>query len=166
MPIKWKIYYTCCIYSIICNAVFFIMLFYLLITSHNSIVDFLSACLVLLAILMIVAKSVISIKFVTYYVQNAMFSKTQRTYFVIGFILNLLLLAMLSIFIYYGIKALVDISQYRYNRNQIWRTVTIIFFLLLFPATLFPIVFDFPLLKAIRKQYNHSIESIGEHIQP
>jgi hypothetical protein len=142
------------------------MLLDVLITSHNTIGDFLSACLVLLGFLMLIGKSVMSIKFVTYLVQNAMFSKMQRIYFIVGFSLNLLLLVILSIFIYYGIKALVDISQYHYNRQQTWRAVTIIFFLLLFPATLILSLFDFPLLKAIRKQDNRSIETIGDHIQP
>ena len=170
MSLQWKIYYWCSIYCIACSVMFLITLTYLLFTSHNSLYDLLSALLVFVAIILIGYKSILSIQFVRLHTLNAMFNRQQHTFFLIGFTLNVLLLCLLSIFMYNLIDGIIARSQHSNNYSSqslpIWQTGLNLMLACLFPTTLIQLIFDFPLVKAIRRQYNSSIDTIGQHLHP
>lgn len=161
MPVKWKIYYLCNLYNILFQAVFAALLIYSFIFEYNSNSDRWLMALVLSGFLLAGLRSFLSLRFIYFFKKGRMYAKNMRVTFIIGYcitdILFLCAVAVSAVFI----RALVIYRHNYMTAKDFAIGISIIIFSI---TLLWSIIFDFQLLKVIRKQYNMDIDKIGEDI--
>ncbi len=162
MPVKWKIYYACSLYNLLCYLGIIGLLVYGLIKDHNSPTDIVEMCLVVCAFIIASFKCLLSLKFVGYFLSKKMFSKTERVFYIIGYCVNALILVLVAVIIF-SIVRNIFFSRYPYHPDPLQLIIYIGVGMLVFTICT-NIIFDFPLSKAIRKQDNFDIATIGSHI--
>jgi hypothetical protein len=167
MPLKWKIYYWCSLHLLLYATLLFFNSCFNLLTEGVNAEKIINFALGLVFLVALSAKAELSIKGVHHYKNGRLFSKTGRIFFIIGFCV----FGGFTLFgIWFSISSviLVDFSNKQNLESFSSRRYFIMdcLFLMAVVSSTVLAIFDLMLLKAIRKKYNDSIESIGQHIQP
>jgi len=166
MQIKWKIYYWCSLYLVVWSVYVFIdfIVEYLLNTKFYSKKEQIIYSLSIIFTLLVISKGIISLKLIGYFRNRLFLSKTNYRIFIVSFITNFVLIAVLAREIYLFIHYLL----FSYGTDHLGVSVKVgqsLMVILLLPC-LYILIFDFPLVKAIRRQFNASIDTIGQQLHP
>jgi len=162
MPLKWKLYYISNLFNALYQAAWVCFLLYMLIHDHNSFTDIWQMSLIDICLMIISLKSLLSLKMVSLYNNNRLYKKSERTIIIIGYCFTAILFILTTIASVYFLYNLT--AHPMYTRG--FRALDTIPYVVLvsFFTMLYTLIFDFPILKAIRKQHSFSIESIGADI--
>ena len=166
MPLRWKIYYLCSLYMMAWSIYAFIdfSVEYLPNVKFYSKKEQTIYSLSIIFILLVISKGIISLKLIGYFRNRQFLSKTNYRIFIASFITNTVLIIVLAHEIYLFTRYLL----FSYSTDHLGVSVKVgqSVFIFLFLPCVYILIFDFPLLKAIRLQYNASIGTIGQHINP
>lgn len=147
MPLKWKMYYYCCWFQLLYLIGLIILTTYFVFFSGEVSSDGYSLGGATIGFIAVVTyKPLLSLKLVQHLKKKAAYSNTESVFFDIGFALTIIIILMVPLFIF----QLAELSQ---NAGQIMVTVSQIMLpVLFFMASLYLLIFDMSLKKAIRKQ--------------
>ena len=162
MPLKWKIYYWCSLYNIIFIIAFVCIRLYALFFGDNPVVDNSDDVVNIILALTVASKSFLSIKFVGYYNNKEKYGHTEYVLFIVGFSFSILfLMAVISLIIYF--LSLI-VNKIAFERIETWRLLISLSVFIFCCTMLYNIIFDFPLLKAIRKRRALGVNDIGKEL--
>ena len=172
MPLKWRIYYLCCLYMLLWSITLLFVLCYGVIRTRFSTETLLYAGIILAILAIPVFKSILAIRGLNHYKNGTLQSKAERKTFVVSFCLvALFAIGCLMLCIFEIIPQ--DFmhhpnSDYIAHRDYPEMVLDYATFLLTI-CSLLVAASDLFLLKAIHKKYYDSLivlgESIGEHLE-
>jgi len=149
MPLKWKMYYWCCIAYIACYTLLIGAIFIMDYPPEHGKIDFeaLLDILLLFAILFIpLVKPILSIRFITHLRKKETCKNRELILFTVFFVVNIILTAVfISI-----------LCNTFHPRASIWFLIICIMALII--TSVYLIIFDMPLKKLV---YNANVEDIS-----
>lgn len=151
-------YYICNLYNLLFLGFCVCGLIYVLIQG-DSTSDLWKIQLTIIGFSFVGLKSILSLKMVGLYKNNKSYKKADRAMFIIGYSLSAVLVILTSLFVYSFIKYAGPRAYYMEAESILILATIILFFTLLYT-----VLFDFPLLKAIRNNTSFATESIGTDI--
>ncbi len=168
MPLKWKIYYACCLYTLSWITIIYAVAGFATIKDGFRDTTALAISLALLVFVIIVGKCLLSFRAISHYKNNTLQSKIEKVLFIISFGLIILVaigIVLLSIFIIIPEDLLSRGDIYEAPRKiPLSELVLDYSFFAGGVCSIFLAIFDLILLKAIRKRYYDTLLSFGEDI--
>jgi hypothetical protein len=166
MPIKFRIYYACSLYLLLWSCTTGTLLYFkpLKDDGNHSNASLATTMYVLLVILIL--KSLLSIKSIQHYKTNTRYSKAGRKLVIAAFILTIIVTLFMSTTAIFMLGDIINNGEDRDSQGHVYIN-QILFHICFFSAvacSIYLCIFDLILLKAIRKGYYNPMLNFGKDI--
>lgn len=169
MPLRWKIYYWCSTYMVAWGVFMLLFLCYgILVRRISTGDDYAIFAVMFILVLLMLTKSILSIRTTNHYKNATVLSKIERLFFVIlfitttGFILLVIAFCVIYVIPQYFLQSDAKTLSLA-PRLNVLTAFYISIFILMFTGC-FVSICDLFLLKAIRKKHYGSLISMGDSI--
>jgi hypothetical protein len=151
MPLKWKIYYWCCIYHLTWS-IGFIMLIIYGICSSDDLINASAGIMgfVLIALIALAAnKPLISFKFIRHLQNKTLFTPTELNVFAACFALNIAMMFFAAYLFVWGLMAYLTSNAHSFKSTMLLLSIVLFIF-----SCLYLLAMDRPLKRRIRERRN------------